>query len=47
MSQFNSGKRCRRRPIGLQTEHRHAPALDRAMILLDDVVQVAARADFD
>src|SRR6202023_3812461 len=33
-----------RRPIGLETQHGAASALDRPMILLDDIVQVLALA---
>src|SRR6185437_4910557 len=35
------------RAEGFESEHRSAPPLDRPMVLLDDVVQVAAAANLD
>jgi hypothetical protein len=47
MGEFNASEGEGRGAEGLQTEHRHTALLDRAMILLDDVVEVAARAYLD
>ncbi len=46
MSEFNAGKRDRRRAETLQAEHRRTALLDGAMILLDHIVQIAARPNF-
>ena len=47
MRQLQSGKRERSIGERLEALHRSVPGLDAPMILLDDVVQVLARAHFD
>ena len=42
--QLKASQGDRRRPVGFEPKHRSAPALDRPVVLLDDVVQVAAHA---
>jgi len=44
---LDPGQSDRRRPMGLEAEHGPTPALDRAVILFDDVVEVRAPAHED
>src|ERR1035438_10280401 len=43
VDEFNARQRDRRRASGLETKHRGAAPLDRPMILLNDIVEVATR----
>jgi hypothetical protein len=47
MSQLKSSQSNRRCPIGFEAHRGSAPALDRPMILFDDVVEVRARTHED
>src|SRR3974390_2637381 len=47
MRQLNSRQRDGGGPKRLQPKHRRAASLDRAVILLDDVIKIAARAHLD
>ena len=42
MSQLNAGQGNGRTPEGLEAYHRGAPAFDRPMILLNEIVEVLA-----
>jgi hypothetical protein len=44
MGEFNSSEGDGRGAKGLQSEHRSTALLDRPMILLHDIVEIAARA---
>jgi hypothetical protein len=46
MCQLDSGQSNRRRAKGLESSRRSASLLDRPMILLNHIIQVAARAYF-
>jgi len=47
MREFHAGECDRRGPEGPEAQHRGAAALDGSMVLLDDVVKVAAVSDDD
>ena len=45
MRELNTGDRDRRALEALEAQHRRTPPLDRAMILLDNVVEVLAASN--
>ena len=47
MGELKAGESDCRCPIGFESQHRPAPALDRPMILFDEVVEVRARTHED
>ena len=47
MQQLDAGNRDRRMSVALQPQHRSQTSFDPAVILLDDIVEILARADRD